>query len=112
MLASKPKYGNKKTTLDGITFDSKKESRRYAELKLLLKAGEISGLELQKKLLIIPKTATERAAYYVADFFYMQGGRQIIEDTKSEITRKNPVYILKRKLVKQLYPSYVFIEGD
>ena len=41
------KYGNRKVTIDGITFDSKREMKRYCELKLLEKAGEISGLELQ-----------------------------------------------------------------
>lgn len=44
------KYKNKKITLDGITFDSRKEANRYRELKLLERAGEIHTLELQKNL--------------------------------------------------------------
>ncbi|MDD3747626.1 MAG: DUF1064 domain-containing protein, partial [Anaerostipes sp.] len=41
------KYGARKTVIDGITFDSKREAKRYQELKLLEQAGEISYLELQ-----------------------------------------------------------------
>ena len=48
-MVVKRKYHNKKVTIDGITFDSKKEARRYQELKLLERAGEIQNLELQKK---------------------------------------------------------------
>ena len=43
------KYRSKRTVIDGITFDSKKEANRYCELKLLEKSGEIKNLDLQKK---------------------------------------------------------------
>jgi hypothetical protein len=105
------KYHNKKTVINGIVFDSKKESSRFIELTLLQRAGEITGLERQKRFMIVPSTKTERAAYYVADFVYCdKKGYKVIEDVKSAITKKNPVYILKRKLVKHLYPEYTFIE--
>lgn len=104
------KYHNKKTVINGITFDSKKECNRFLELSILQKAGEISGLERQKKFEVVPKTKEERASYYVADFVYIKNGRAVIEDVKSAITKRNPVYILKRKLVKYLYPEYEFIE--
>lgn len=48
------KYGSKKVTYDGIVFDSKKEMRRYCELKLLERAGKIKDLELQKTFELIP----------------------------------------------------------
>ena len=48
------KYRSKRTVVDGITFDSKKEANRYCELKLLEKSGEIKNLELQKKYILIP----------------------------------------------------------
>src|SRR5574344_1314908 len=48
------KYRSKRTVVDGITFDSKKEANRYCELKLLEKSGEIKNLELQKKFVLIP----------------------------------------------------------
>ena len=44
---SKSKYRNRKVSVDGITFDSRKEAQRYRELKLLLLAGEIIGLQMQ-----------------------------------------------------------------
>ena len=95
------KYGNKKTVVGNIVFDSKKESERFLELSMLEKAGIIQNLERQKRFEIIPKTQTERAAYYVADFVYFKDGEKIAEDVKSSITRKNPTYIIKRKLFKR-----------
>jgi hypothetical protein len=91
------KYGNKKTVIDGITFDSKKEAGRYQELRLLERAGEIAHLELQ------PRYAIEingvKVCTYVADFRYTPkgGGKEIIEDVKG---MKTPVYNLKKKLMK------------
>lgn len=108
----KLKYNNKKTISNGIEFDSKKESSRYIELLMLQKNGDISDLERQIKFEIIPKTKTERASFYVADFVYYDKKTKtaVIEDVKSPITKKNQAYILKRKLVKYLYPQYDFRE--
>ena len=106
------KYHNVKTAVDNITFDSKKEARRYVELKLLQKARKISNLELQKRFEICPKKyANKRARYYVADFVYVENGQKVIEDVKSPITRKNPVYSLKKALVLVNYPEYLFRES-
>ncbi len=110
------KYGNKKVTLNGITFDSRKEAKRYSELLLLEKAGAITGLELQKPFELIPaqyerlsneellnpkcrKTkgkCLERAVKYKADFSYLENGVHVVEDTKGFKTKD---YILKRKLM-------------
>ena len=110
-----PKYRNEKTIIDGITFQSKKEANRYFELKMLQKAGEISALELQPKYEIIPAVTWNgkqlQARYYIADFQYWQDGNGIVEDVKSEITRKNPVYTLKRQLFLLKYPGFVFKES-
>lgn len=112
----KSKYSNRKTTIDGITFDSVREARRYAELKLMEKTGEISCLERQRKYLLIPaqyepiscedyvkskgkKTkgkCIERECSYVADFVYVQNGKIIVEDTKGFRTKD---YVLKRKMM-------------
>lgn len=105
------KYHAEKTVVAGITFDSKKESQRYWELQILQKNGTISNLERQKRFLLIPKTETERAVFYVADFVYSQDGKLICEDVKSAITKKNPAYIIKRKLFKFLYAEYKFVEN-
>lgn len=105
------KYHNKKVIADGIKFDSQKEYNRFLELNMLQKSGVISDLQRQVRFEIIPKTATERAAFYVADFVYVQAdGKKICEDVKSSMTKKLHDYILKRKLMKWRYPEYQFVE--
>ena len=47
------KYFNKKTMVNGIEFDSRKEARRYQELLLLQRAGEIQNLRMQEKFVLI-----------------------------------------------------------
>lgn len=93
------KYGARKTIVDGITFDSKKESNRYVELKLLEKQHLISELNTQTKFNLIPKQDGERAVNYYADFTYIDNGVLIVEDVKSAATRKRQDYIIKRKLM-------------
>ena len=109
---AKSKYHNVKTVVDDIKFDSKKESVKWQELKMLEKAGAIKNLERQKRFLIVPKTKDERAVFYVADFTYTdcKTGQFICEDVKSKITRANSTYIIKRKLFKHLFPEYEFRE--
>lgn len=108
----KNKYHNTKIVVDGIRFDSKKEYARYNELIMMQRAGMISDLQRQVRFEIVPKSKTERAAYYVADFVYSKpDGKKIIEDVKSAMTKQLPVYILKRKLVKHIYKDYEFIES-
>ena len=71
------KYRNKKVIVDGEEFDSKKEGKRYKELKLLERAGEISNLELQPKFLLQDTFKKNGKTYkkiqYIADFMYCQG---------------------------------------
>lgn len=95
------KYGNRKVVIDGIQFDSAKESRRYCELKLLQRAGKIQELQLQKEFELLPSQkidgkVVERAVKYKADFYYLQDGRVVVEDTKGFRTKD---YIIKRKLL-------------
>lgn len=97
------KYYNQPTTVNGIRFDSKKEARRYQELMLLLRAGEISDLRLQQNVTLIEgfKTAdgeTVRPEIYKADFaYYDKYGNRVLEDVKG---KKTQVYLLKRKQVQ------------
>lgn len=91
------KYGNKKTVIDGIEFDSKKEANRYQELKLRMMAKEICDLKFQEEFPLIVNGIT--VAVYRADFTYQTGFGKVVEDVKSAITRKNPVYRLKNKLM-------------
>lgn len=92
------KYHNKRVTVDGITFDSVKEASRYQELRMLERAGEITGLVRQQKIELIPKTKLYRACYYVCDFIYYdkRENKTIYEDVKGVRTKE---YILKRKLL-------------
>ena len=119
------KLGNKKTIRDGIEFDSIKEADRYSELKLLLRAGVISDLQLQKEYELIPaqyetferygkkgqriKDGTrciEKSCVYKADFVYMRDGQQIVEDTKGYRDPASASYakfVIKRKLMLWRY---------
>lgn len=105
------KYGNRKVTVDGIEFDSKKEAQRYWELKLMQRAGVISGLELQKEFELIPTQridgkVVERSCKYKADFAYIKDGQQVVEDVKGYRDPKSAGYakfVIKRKLMLHLY---------
>ena len=107
MLMSQRKFRNTKYDLDGMTFDSKKEAERYAELKMMERAGEIRELRTQVPFILIPSQkdeqgkCIEREAKYIADFAYRDAktNRLVVEDVKSAITRKQHDYILKRKLM-------------
>ena len=99
------KYGNKKVVVDGIQFDSKREARRYLDLKAMEIAGLIQSLRLQVKYELIPAQridgkVVERSCDYVADFVYEQDGETIVEDTKGHRTKD---YIIKRKLMLHVY---------
>ncbi len=89
----------------GHIHDSKKEAQRCNELQLLQRAGEISELEIQQKITLLPcrkyeNMPNEREIVYIADFVYKQGKTTIIEDTKGFKTKD---YIIKRKLLKDKY---------
>ena len=96
------KYGNHKTEVDGILFDSKHEADRYFELKILQRAGEIRDLQLQVPFELIPKQTkdgkvVERAVKYIADFVYFDhDGNLVVEDAKG---MKTDAYLLKRKMM-------------
>lgn len=123
------KYNARKVAVDGISFDSVREARRYKELKLMQQAGKISDLRLQVSFELVPALyensgevytkgerkgqpkqgkCIEHAVTYKADFVYTEDGRQIVEDAKGMPTKD---YIIKRKLFKQLYgDQYEFRE--
>lgn len=105
MHSSHSKYKSKKVTVQGITFDSKKEANRFRELSLLERAGKITELQRQVKFELIPSQridgkVVERACYYVADFVYLENGQKVVEDTKGFKTKD---YIIKRKLLLHNY---------
>ncbi len=89
------KYRAIKTVVDNITFDSKKEARRYGELKLLFKAGQIRNLEIQPEFDF--SIEGKKIFTYRADFAYFENQDRVIEDCKGF---KTPVYRLKKKLIE------------
>lgn len=130
MTRSRNKTNAVKVELDGRVFDSKKEAKRYAELKLLEKAGKISELRCQVKYELIPaqyetidtgevfrkgnlkgekkykKTCLERAWTYTADFVYIQDGKEVVEDVKGYRDPSSGTYArytLARKMMLHKY---------
>lgn len=107
------KYHNIPTELDGIKFDSRKEARRYAELKLLERAGKIEGLERQVKYVLIPTqrdaegNLIEKECSYYADFRYFDTERNalVVEDTKGGTGggTRTEAYRIKKKLMLYTY---------
>ena len=97
------KYGAKKVTIDGITFDSISEGRYYNHLLDLMHDGVVESFEMQKPYTLLdkfahPKTGkTVRAIKYVPDFevIYTDGRVEVV-DIKGFM--KNPVFLLKAKL--------------
>lgn len=101
------KYYNKKTTIDGIVFDSAKEAKRYNELKMLERAHIIDNLQMQKVFELQPKYINcigqhIRAITYIADFYYYDNEfkKWVVEDTKGFRTE---VYKIKKKLFEYKY---------
>jgi hypothetical protein len=96
------KYRNHKTSFQGIIFASLAEKKRYQELLLLERAGQIRSLELQPRYNLIVNG--HKLGFYRGDFRYVDAvtGQSVTEDVKSPVTR-TAVYKLKKKLVKALY---------
>lgn len=115
------KYYAEKVTIDGETFDSRKEARRWQELQLLLRAGKIYDLRRQVKFELIPaqfesyprygkkgqrlkdgQTCVEQACNYYADFVYLEDGHLVVEDVKGYKDPRSVPYakfVIKRKLM-------------
>ena len=103
------KYGNQKTEVDGISFDSRHEANRYIELRYMERAHLIKNLQLQRPFVLLGTQkdtdgkVLERPVKYIADFVYTdQDGKTVVEDAKSEATRTD-VYKIKRKLMLAIY---------
>lgn len=107
-LKTKSKYGNHKCTFDGLSFDSKKELKRYHLLKLFENKGIIKNLIVHPKYqlvlpdgtpLVIKSDKRNTKATYSADFSYLnQDGELIIEDVKSPYLAKDKYFKLKRAI--------------
>lgn len=115
------KYNNKRTTVDGITFDSKREAQRYQELKIELEAGRIKNLRLQpeyhvQEAYVDPETGQRvKPIKYIADFYYerhwkqgegWEGWAPIVEDVKGVQT---DVFKLKYQMMIERFGIWVDI---
>lgn len=101
------KYNNKKTIMDGITFDSQHEASYYRQLTLLQRAGVIKQFELQPVYELQPGYKRGKKKIqpitYKADFLVTYSdGRQEIIDCKG---MRTPTYILKKKMFEYKYPE-------
>ncbi len=118
-MRSRAKYGNKRLTIDGVTWDSKREYQRWLALRQAEKDGLISELERQPKYELVPaikekyvkhlKTkdkVCERTAQlpitYTADFRYIKDGNVVVEDVKASphMAALDPKFLIKEKLFR------------
>lgn len=102
------KYHAKKTVVDGVTFDSKREANRYLVLKGMEEDGTIKDLRRQVRYELVPAFDVDgrhyRPVYYVADFVYVEDGKEICEDVKG---MRTDVYRLKSKLFARRYGKVI-----
>lgn len=85
----------------GIWFDSKKEARRWGELLLMQRAGQITGLRRQCPIILQGRdgpilTATGREMIYRADFVYIEAGEEVVEDAKGH---PSDIYLIKKAIL-------------
>ena len=111
---------HKARSVDGIIHDSRKEARRWNELLLLEKAGQIKDLKRQVKFVLIPAQREqgtigkrggikqgkllERELSYIADFVYTENEKLVVEDAKGY--KGGSIYalfVIKRKLMLYLH---------
>lgn len=107
---------SKSIIVDGYKFDSLAEERRYQELMLLFKAGDITHPEVHPRFILFPTFKnkagkTVRGAHYTADFMYMENGVIIVEDVKTAASRTQ-AYQLRQRLFQHLYRDLAFREVD
>ena len=107
MTFTRNKYNAIKQTYNGEVFDSKKELKRYMELELLLRAKEITDLELHPKFDLIVNGV--KIGRYTADFKYKNGSDIIVEDVKSKATKTRD-YMLRKKILATYDPPIIITE--
>lgn len=78
------KFGARKTTLDGVTFDSAGEAKRWSVLRLMERAGEIEHLRRQCQFPLY--VGDWLIGHYIADFVFFRDGRRVVQDFKGATT--------------------------
>lgn len=106
------KFNAHPVIIDGYKFDSRVEGRRYNELMILLRNGDITGLQVHPRYTLqegfMANGKRERAITYEADFSYIEGDRQVVEDVKGGVATQTDAWKIKRKLFLKRYPQFVF----
>lgn len=101
------KFGAVAVVVDGIRFDSKIEARRWGDLQLLQRAGEISGLRRQVRFPLLVGEVV--IGHYVADFVYTNWiGVDVIEDVKghqTEIFKRSAKHMAAMGLPVTVWPA-------
>lgn len=104
MWNGRNKYHAKRTSVDGIVFDSKREADRYLVLKSMEEDGTIEDLRRQVRYELVPAFDVDgkryRPVFYVADFVYVEDGKEVVEDVKG---MRTDTYRLKSKLFARRY---------
>ena len=96
MFKFKHKFNAVRSESDGYKFASKKECKRYQDLKRLKEVGEVLFFLMQTPFHL------SGGIKYVCDFqVYWANGDITFEDVKG---MKTPIYILKKKQVESHYP--------
>ncbi len=107
MTFTRNKYNAIKQTYNGEIFDSKKELNRFMELEILLRAREISDLEVHPKFDLMVNGV--KIGRYTADFRYKKGSDVIVEDVKSRATKTRD-YVLRKKILATYDPPVIITE--
>lgn len=100
-VAKRQKYGNQKTDYNGVTFDSKKELKKWQELQLLEKSGLISDLQRQVAFPLIVNG--RHVGRFTADYTWIEDGQKVVADAKSAPTRKETAYRLRKRVFEAQY---------
>lgn len=94
------KLRNVRTVVDGITFDSLLEAKRYGELKIEAMAGVVCDLQVHQRFCLDVNGV--HICDYEADFTYYRNGQFVVEDVKSKPTVTR-LYRVKKKLMRALH---------
>lgn len=103
-ICRKPrKYRNKPTAIDGHKFDSRKEAKRYSELKLMKLAGDIWDLQVHPRFKL--EVNGVWVGQYTADFAYRerQQFKQVVEDCKSDVTKRIRDWPIRKRLMLAIH---------
>jgi len=107
MTFTRNKYNAIKQTYKGEVFDSKRELKRFVELEHLLRAKEISNLEIHPKFDLMVNGV--KIGRYTADFRYKKDGEVVVEDVKSKATKTRD-YMLRKKILATYNPPIIITE--